>query len=156
RMGRGRGSDRGCRGHLPCTASGATVSRFFDAVRRADELRQRPREAPPAQGLRQPERGPGPFRTLVVASNKGGGGKTTIATNLAVYLRAMREDLPILLIGLDDQPAIDRMFAIEPGEPAQTIADVLRSRSLAPAIRLGNYGVHYVPTSPRIGALKRE
>jgi cellulose biosynthesis protein BcsQ len=41
---------------------------------------------------------------LAVVSNKGGVGKTTVATNLAVYLRAMREDLPILLIGLDDQP----------------------------------------------------
>ena len=123
------------------------MSRFFDAVRRADECR------PAAPGPLPP--GPSAARTLAVVSNKGGVGKTTVATNLAVYLRAMREDLPLLLIGLDDQAGIDRMFAIEGGS-GPTIADALRTGSLAGAIRLGNYGVHYVPTSPRIGELKRE
>jgi len=132
------------------------VSRFFNAVRRADEIRLRPREGlrPRAPGeLPREQRS---FLVLAVVSNKGGVGKTTIATNLAVYLRAMREDMPILLIGLDDQPAIDRMFAIEPPESQPTIFDALCSRSLAPAIRLGNYGVNYLPTSRRIGELKRE
>jgi cellulose biosynthesis protein BcsQ len=135
------------------------VSRFFDAVRRADESRQRPHPhepPPPDAPERRSER---PFRVLAVAGNKGGVGKTTVATNLAVYLRAMREDLPILLIGLDDQPQIDRMFAIEPGASGgarPTIEDALRGRSLAAAIRVGNYGVHYVPTSSGICGLKRE
>jgi len=132
------------------------VSRFFDAVRRADEARQHPREPmrPAAPDLAARERRP--FRVISVVSNKGGVGKTTVATNLAVYLRALREEVPILLVGLDDQNVIDRMFAIEAGPPRETIADALRSRSLAPAIRLGNFGVSYVPTSARIGELKRE
>jgi cellulose biosynthesis protein BcsQ len=132
------------------------VSRFFDAVRRADEARQHPREsvhpAAPALAAREHR----PFRVVSVVSNKGGVGKTTVATNLAIYLRALREEVPILLVGLDDQNVIDRMFAIGPDPPRETIADALRSRSLAPAIRLGNYGVSYVPTSARIGELKRE
>jgi cellulose biosynthesis protein BcsQ len=123
------------------------VSRFFDAVRRADESRQV--ALPPAS---VPS---GPGRTLAVVGNKGGVGKTTVATNLAVYLRAIREDLPVLLIGLDDQATIDGMFAIEKAS-GPTIADALRAGSLAGAIRVGNYGVHYVPTSARIGELKRE
>ena len=132
------------------------MSRFFDAVRKADESRLRPRAI-----LRPRAAGDGcaktpPFRVLAVVGNKGGVGKTTVATNLAVYLRAMREDLPVLLLGLDDQAAIDRMFAIEPAPSRPTILDALRAGSLSPAIRLGHYGVHYLPTSPRIGELKRE
>jgi len=132
------------------------VSRFFDAVRRADESRLRPREILRPGTIRELPREQRPFRVLAVVSNKGGVGKTTVATNLAVYLRAMREDMPILLLGLDDQSAIDRMFAIEPGESQPTILDALRTGSLSSAIRLGNYGVNYLPTSPRIGQLKRE
>jgi chromosome partitioning protein len=132
------------------------VSRFFDAVRRADESRLRPQGVPRSPSHDETGREDRPFRVISVVSNKGGVGKTTVATNLAVYLRAMREELPILLLGLDDQPAIDRMFEIEPRAGQATIFEALRSGSLAPAIRLGQYGVHYVPTSARTGELKRE
>ena len=132
------------------------MSRFFDAVRRADESRLRPRHPLRSPAPEERDRESRPFRVISVVSNKGGVGKTTVATNLAVYLRAMREDLPILLFGLDDQPAIDRMFEIEPCVGQATIADALRSGSLSPAIRLGQYGVHYVPTSAQVGELKRE
>jgi chromosome partitioning protein len=132
------------------------VSRFFDAVRRADESRLRPRDILRPRIAGEPDRAQRDFRVIAVVSNKGGVGKTTVSTNLAVYLRAIREDVPILLIGLDDQAAIDRMFAIEPSEGQPTIADALRDGSLSPAIQLGQYGVHYVPTSARISDLKRE
>ena len=96
------------------------------------------------------------YRVLTVTSNKGGVGKTTVATNLAVYFRALREDLPILLVGLDDHQQIDRMFAIEAGERATRVEAALRNGDLAPAICLGQYGVHYVPSSPEISELKGE
>jgi cellulose biosynthesis protein BcsQ len=96
------------------------------------------------------------FRVLTVTSNKGGVGKTTVATNLAVYFRALREDLPVLLIGLDDHQLIDRMFEIDTTARGPAIESVLRSGDLTPAIRLGQYGVHYVPSSAEIGDLKQE
>jgi Flp pilus assembly CpaE family ATPase len=100
--------------------------------------------------------GPRPFQVLTIASNKGGVGKTTIATNLAVFLRALREDLPILVLEFDDQTMPDRMFAIE-GQPAPLdVAQALRTGSFAEAARLGQYGVHYVPSSAHISDLKRE
>jgi Flp pilus assembly CpaE family ATPase len=99
---------------------------------------------------------PRAFQVLTVASNKGGVGKTTIATNLAVFLRALREDLPILVLEFDDQTMPDRMFAIDSSSGAPDVAAALRSGSLADAVRLGQYGVHYVPSSPDMSALKRE
>jgi len=96
------------------------------------------------------------IRVITVSSNKGGVGKTTIATNLAVYLRALREDLPILLIGLDDQPMIDQMFAIDRSPTRENTASALRQGSFSSAIRMGQYGVHYVPSSPDVHELKLE
>jgi cellulose biosynthesis protein BcsQ len=93
---------------------------------------------------------------VTVASNKGGVGKTTIATNLAVFLRALREDLPILVLEFDDQTMPDRMFAIGQGPAGLDVAEALRAGTFAEAIRLGQYGVHYVPSSPIMSDLKRE
>jgi cellulose biosynthesis protein BcsQ len=103
----------------------------------------------------EPGRAARPFLVVSVANPKGGVGKTTLATNLAVYLRALDEDLPILVFSLDDQPAIDRMFALDGRTATPGIADALRQGTLAPAIRFGQYGVHYVPSSRDVAELKR-
>lgn len=92
---------------------------------------------------------------LAVSSNKGGVGKTTLATNLAIYFQALREDLPVLLIGLDDQSTIDRMFELGPPEAgAGNLKHGWAERSLERVIRLGQYGVHYVPSPPDVALLK--
>jgi cellulose biosynthesis protein BcsQ len=96
------------------------------------------------------------FKVLTVTSNKGGVGKSTISSNLAVYFRAMREDLPILLFGLDNQSILDRMFALDQSEPEHTVATGLRAGTFKDIIRLGQYGVHYVPSAPNASELKQE
>jgi cellulose biosynthesis protein BcsQ len=89
---------------------------------------------------------------LAVSSNKGGVGKTTVASNLAIYLRALREELPILVVGLDDQRTLDRMFSLHPQRASEkTLEHAFAERSLASVIELGEYGIHYVP-SPVDGA----
>lgn len=94
-------------------------------------------------------------RVLAVCSNKGGVGKTTVATNLAVYFRALREDLPVLVVGLDDQATLDRMFALRPPQPGEpNLKHAWAERSLDRAIRLGQYGVHYVGSPPDLPSLK--
>jgi len=148
------------------------LSRTLDALRQADQARGRgatdtdtgrghprahERAATGPQQTSLPLAPPRPdgLQVITVTSNKGGVGKTTLATNLAVYLRALDEDLPILVFSLDDQPAIDRMFALDGRCAAPDIADALRQGTLTPAIRLGQYGVHYVPSSRDVVEIKR-
>jgi cellulose biosynthesis protein BcsQ len=113
-------------------------------------LRRHPLQEPPA------ETGECRFRVLTVTSNKGGVAKTTLATNLAVYFRALDETLPVLIVGLDDQPMLERMFCFDAEKPRENVLTAVRAGSLDGAIRLGQYGVHYVPTSEHVGDLKRE
>jgi cellulose biosynthesis protein BcsQ len=101
------------------------------------------------------EAAPARAATLAVSSNKGGVGKTTLATNLAIYLRALREELPIALVSLDDQRTVDRMFSLRgprPGEP--NLKHAWAERSLDRALQLGQYGVHFVPSPPDVALLK--
>jgi cellulose biosynthesis protein BcsQ len=120
------------------------MGRTLDALRAA-ELRRAELLAS-AHGSRR-------FRLITVASNKGGVGKTTFAIHLAAYLRALREELPILVLALDDQTLIERTFALEP-EPAPTIADALRKGSLDGALRVGQYGVQFVASAPEAERLR--
>ena len=103
----------------------------------------RPGSAPPS----------GPV--IAVSSNKGGVGKTTLATNLAIYTRALREDIPVLIVGLDDQGTIDRMFALRELRPGDgNLKHAWAERSLSRAAQLGQYGVHFVPSPPDVALLK--
>ncbi len=92
---------------------------------------------------------------LAITSNKGGVGKTSLATNLAIYLRALREDLPVALVGLDDQRGIDRMFALRPPRPGEgNLKHGWAERCLDRVLRIGEYGVHFVPSPPDVSLLK--
>lgn len=86
-----------------------------------------------------------PF-VIAVASEKGGVGKTTIATNLAVYLKALREDLPVTIASFDNHFSVDQMFALGP-RPTTDIAALFDGASIAELAVMGQYGVQYVASS---------
>jgi cellulose biosynthesis protein BcsQ len=123
------------------------LSRFLEALKKAEAVR----DAGRVDWVEEPRR----FRVVTVTSNKGGVGKTTVASNLAVYFRALREDLPVLVMGFDDQLTLDYMFAFDSERPDITVAEAVGAGDLSGAIRLGQYGVHYVPSSENLFELKR-
>jgi hypothetical protein len=83
-----------------------------------------------------------PF-VVTIASEKGGVGKTTLATNLAVYLKALCEDLPVTIVSFDNHFSVDNMFAIGPRRGA-SVAGLLRNADPAELAHLGEYGVQYL------------
>ncbi len=89
-----------------------------------------------------------PF-VIAVASEKGGVGKTTIATNLAVYLKALREDLPVTIASFDNHFSVDQMFALGT-RPVNSIADLLEGSAPAELIAMGQYGVQFIASSRRL------
>jgi cellulose biosynthesis protein BcsQ len=123
------------------------MSRIYDLLKQAEASRK---------SLLDPAPGQLSARVVSVANNKGGIGKSTIAANLAVYLRALHEDLPILVLSLDDQSLVERMFHVEGQSPGESLTDALRRGSLERAIHLGQYGIHYVPGCRRVSELKQE
>ena len=90
-----------------------------------------------------------------VVSNKGGVGKTTVSSNLAIYFRALQEDWPVLVVGLDDQSVLDRMFRLEPPQPGEGhLKHGWAERCFDRVIQRGRYGVHFVPPPPDTALLK--
>jgi len=83
-----------------------------------------------------------PF-VVTVASEKGGVGKTTLATNLAVYLKALREDLPVTIASFDNHFSVDHMFAIGSLE-GRSVAGLFRGEPIDGLVQLGEYGVQFL------------
>jgi chromosome partitioning protein len=91
---------------------------------------------------------------LAVSSEKGGVGKTTLATNLAIFLKALAEDLTVSILSFDNHYTVDKMFEIK-GQPLLgDVAGFLGGVTGADILHTGQYGVNYIPSSKQLGDIK--
>jgi chromosome partitioning protein len=86
---------------------------------------------------------------ITISSEKGGVGKTTLATNLAIYLKGLREDLPVTLFSFDNHFSVDKMFRI--GRQRRTsehdVSALLKGEIQAQdLVEVGEFGVQYIPS----------
>jgi len=88
---------------------------------------------------------------ITISSEKGGVGKTTLATNLAIYLKAMREELPVTIVSFDNHFTIDKMFELKSQKLVGDVHDMLMGAKASEVVHVGQYGVDYIPSSTELG-----
>jgi chromosome partitioning protein len=91
---------------------------------------------------------------ITVSSEKGGVGKTTLATNLAIFLKALDENLPVSIFSFDNHFTVDKMFSIKGQKLTGTVADLLLETRGCDLLHTGQYGVNYIPSSTALPDLK--
>ena len=91
---------------------------------------------------------------VTISSEKGGVGKTTLATNLAIFLKALQEDLPVSILSFDNHFTVDKMFEIKGHSRRGDVADFLQSLPGEELLHTGQYGVNYIPSSRSLSSLK--
>jgi len=91
---------------------------------------------------------------VTISSEKGGVGKTTVATNLAIYLKALAEDLPVTLFSFDNHFTVDRMFRIGRGAPRGDMLDLMQGIPAETLAETGQYGVQFIPSTRRLAELR--
>ena len=91
---------------------------------------------------------------ITVSSEKGGVGKTTLATNLAIFLKALDENLPVSIFSFDNHFTIDKMFSIKGQKLNGSVADLLLETRGRDLLHTGQYGVNYIPSSTSLPELR--
>ena len=91
---------------------------------------------------------------ITISSEKGGVGKTTLATNLAIFLKALDEELSVSIFSFDNHFTIDKMFAHKGVTTAGSVGDLLNGIPGRSLLQTGEYGVNYIPSSHNLSKEK--
>jgi len=83
-----------------------------------------------------------PF-VVVLAAATVGAGQSTLAENLAVYLKGLAEDLPVALISFDPGQDPAQTFEIA-GQQAVEVSKLFAGDGLEARLTLGQFGVEYL------------
>ncbi len=79
---------------------------------------------------------------VLVTGPSAGVGKSTLATNLAVYLKALDEELPVAYASLEPDADVDAMFRLGK-QPEYSLFDLQRNIPFVELFTLGQFGVEY-------------
>lgn len=80
---------------------------------------------------------------VVLAAAAGRVGRSTLAANLAVYLKGLDEDLPVALLSFDSGHDPAATFAL-PGVPAADCRQLFSGAVLEEQLSIGQFGVEYL------------
>ena len=93
---------------------------------------------------------------ITISSEKAGVGKTTLATNLAIYLKALHEDLPVTLLSFDNHFSVDQMFRINRQAARGDVGDLFTGSDPDSLVETGEFGVQFIPSSRQLHILRRD
>lgn len=83
---------------------------------------------------------------ITIASEKGGVGKTTLAINLAIYLKALREEIPVTILSFDNHFSVDRLFRIGNHSPVGNVSLLFAPAPPQDLATLGEFGISFIPS----------
>lgn len=93
---------------------------------------------------------------VVVASEKGGVGKTTLATNLAIYLKALHDDVPVTLFSFDNHFSVDRMFRMNGSREQGDVVSLFNGQPPEQILQIGEFGVQFITSNNDLSDLRQK
>lgn len=88
---------------------------------------------------------------ITIASEKGGVGKTTLATNLAIYLKGLAEHLPVTVMSFDNHFTVDKLFQLQPSAGQRHVGEMFTGHDPAELVTVGQYAVDYIASCADLG-----
>lgn len=91
---------------------------------------------------------------ITISSEKGGVGKTTLATNLAIYLKALHEELPVTIFSFDNHFTVNLMFRLGRQPSNGDVLDLFTGSRLEDLVEMGECGIQFIPSSHKLGVVR--